>query len=136
INAMPKDNHNLSGPTHRSEMTIGPLTETEIELLEHSLGRPVDRNLLVYLVSQAIRDVVRLTDLPTARQCRDALLLVARDGREWIQDINHCPCVSLIGQKADLDELTKEVARVCDRAELVAKSFVLQSNQVVTELSS
>jgi len=48
---------------------------------------------------------------------------VVRDGREWIQDINHCPCASLIGQKADLDELTAEVAQVCDRAELVAKEF-------------
>ena len=86
-------------------MTIRPLTEAEIELLERSLGRPVDRNSLVHWVSQSIRDVVRLTDLPTARQCRDALLVVVRDGREWIHDINHCPCVSLIGQKADLDEL-------------------------------
>jgi hypothetical protein len=120
---MPKEKHTVSGPPHRPEMTIRPLTETEIELLERSLGRPVDRNSLVHWVSQSIRDVVRLRDLPTATQCRDALLLAARDGREWIQDINHCPCASLIGQKADLDELTAGVARICDRAEVVAKEF-------------
>jgi hypothetical protein len=133
---MPKDNHNLSGPTHRSEMTIRALTEAEIELLERSLGRPVDRNSLVHWVSQSIRDVVQLRDLPTAGECRDALLVVVREGREWVHDINHCPCVSLIGQKADLDELTKEEARVCDRRSLSQRSFVLQSNQVVTELRS
>jgi hypothetical protein len=104
-------------------MTIRALTEAEIELLERSLGRPVDRNSLVHWVSQSIRDVVQLRDLPTAGECRDALLVVVREGREWVHDINHCPCVSLIGQKADLDELTKEEARVCDRAELVAKEL-------------
>jgi hypothetical protein len=123
MNAMPKENHNVSGSTRRSDITIRPLTEREIEQLERSLGRPVDRNLLVHWVSQSIRDVVRLRDLPTARECRDALLLVVRDGREWIQDINHCPCASLIGQKAELDELTAGMARVCDRAEFVAKEF-------------
>jgi hypothetical protein len=104
-------------------MTIRPLTEAEIELLERSLGRPVDRSSLVHWVSQSIRDVVQLRDLPTARECRDALLVVVREGREWVHDINHCPCASLIGQKAELDELTKEVARVCDRAERVAKEL-------------
>ena len=104
-------------------MTIRPLTEAEIELLERSLGRPVDRNSLVYWVSQSIRDVVRLRDLPTARECRDALLVVVREGRGWIHDINHCPCASLIGQQAELDALTAGVARVCDRAEFVAKEF-------------
>jgi hypothetical protein len=120
---MPMENHTVSAPTHRSEIAIRPLTETEIELLERSLGRPVDRNFLVHWVAQSIRDVVRLRDLPTATQCRDALLLVARDGREWLQDINHCPCASILGQKAELTELTAAVARVCDRAEHVAKEF-------------
>jgi hypothetical protein len=102
---MPKENHSVPGPTHRSEMTVRPLTEAEIELLERSLGRPVDRTMLVHWVSQSIRDVVRLRDLPTARECRDALLLVVRVANGFKISIIVL-AASLIGQKADLDELT------------------------------
>jgi len=120
---MPKKHHNGAGPTHGPSITLRPLTEQEIEQLERSLGRPLARGYLVYWMSQAIRDVVRLAELQTARECRDALLALVRAGRQWVKDINHCPGASLISQKSELDGLTTAVAGFCDRADTLAKEF-------------
>jgi hypothetical protein len=120
---MANENHNESGSAHRSKISIRALTEREIERLEDSLGQSVNRDFLVHWVSQSFLDVVRLSQLPTARECRDGLLVVAREGRQWIEDINQCPCATLVSQKAELDQLTAAVTRFCGRAEFVANEF-------------
>ena len=66
---------------------IRPLTETEIAQLEEALGKPVERAHLVHWVSAAIRDVVKLSTAPSAREYRDELEEIAQQGRNWIQTV-------------------------------------------------
>jgi len=102
--------------------TIRPLTEHEIERLEKAIGQSVDRDHLVYWVSEAIRDVVRLSDLPSAREYRDALLQIAREGRRWLRRIKEFPDASFLpGRRIELDKVTSMVARICDSADSFAE---------------
>lgn len=100
---------------------VRPLTNKEIERLELRLGRPVDRDYLVSWVSQAIRDVVRLSQEPTARKLRDSLEEIATKGRQWIRDVETCPGVSRLSRA--LEELKPTTATFCDQADRLAKEL-------------
>ena len=102
---------------------IRPLTEHEIELLERAISHPVDRDHLVYWVAEAIRDVVRLSDLPSAREYRDALLQIAGEGRSWLRRIEEFPGASFLPKRIELNEVTSIVAKFCDSADLFAKQL-------------
>jgi hypothetical protein len=107
-----------------ADSKVRPLTEEEIERLEHLLGRPIDRGYLVHWVSQAIKDVVRLWGdpaQPTRRQRRDGLLKIASDGRQWIKTVDASPGLSPLGP--ELDNVKCALARLCHRAELLAKEI-------------
>jgi hypothetical protein len=73
--------------------------------LERALGKPVDRQYLAYWVSEAIRDVVKLSMLPTARQLRTDLTRMARDGRQWLRHVSDYYELFSPRQRAELDQL-------------------------------
>jgi hypothetical protein len=78
----------------------------------------VDRDFLVRWVSQAIRDVVRLSREPTARELRDGLERIAKEGRQWIRHVKACPGISRLS--CELTELRHTVATFCDQADRLA----------------
>ena len=103
-----------------SNTDIRSLTEREIERLEVALGKPVDRGHLVLWISSSISSATLPTQ-PTARERRDGLVRLARQGRRWLQQIDVCPSASQLGQSAKIDELRAAVARFCDRVDSVAE---------------
>jgi hypothetical protein len=102
---------------------IRPLTEHEIGRLEKAIGRSVDRDHLVYWVSEAIRDVVRLSDLPSAREYRDALLQITREGRRWLRQIEEFSGATFLPARIELNDVTGTVAGFCDSADLLAEQL-------------
>jgi hypothetical protein len=125
---MPGESHKQTEPVYPpTDSPVRPLTDEEIERLQGRLGRPVDRDFLVRWVSQAIRDVVRLSAQraqPNAHECRDGLKRIAKEGRRWLELIDTCPGISLLG--AELDEFKRGVARFCDQADLLANKFTVK----------
>jgi hypothetical protein len=115
-----------------TESPVRALTDEEIGRLERRLGQPVDRDFLVGWVSQAIRDVVRLSQEPTARELRDSFAQIAAEGRRWIRDVEACPGVSRLSH--ELDQVKSTVARFCDQADRLANRFgtVVKRGQVRT----
>jgi hypothetical protein len=107
-----------SAGSPRADGCVRPLQESEVKELERALGRPIDRAYLVFWVSRAISDCVRLSMQPTPREARDALLKIAGEGREWINRIRGFSGSFLLG---DLGELTTTVTRFCDRADSAAE---------------
>jgi hypothetical protein len=106
------------------DSTVRALTDEEIERLQHQLGRPVDRDYLIYWMSQAIKDIVRLWGdpaQPTLRQRRDSLVKIAKEGRRWIKTVDTSPGLSQLGR--ELDDVKCALARLCHRAELLAKEI-------------
>jgi hypothetical protein len=120
---MPQADRKSSKAEHSSDIHIRPLTEEEIEQLEDALGQPIDRKYLVHWVSEAIRDVVRMPILPTARETRNGLLHVIREGHRWIHSIDNCPGVLLFVRKDELDELKANIKRFAGELEAAAKRF-------------
>jgi hypothetical protein len=106
-----------------SKDNIRPLTEHEIERLETAIGQPLDRDHLVYWVSEAIRDVVRLPDMPSPREYRDALLQITDDGRRWLRRIEKFPGAKYLPKRVELEEVTSVVARFCDSADSFAEQL-------------
>jgi hypothetical protein len=104
-------------PAHVPE--IRPLTETEIAQLEAALGKPVERAYLVYWVSAAIRDVVRLSAAPTPREYRDELAEIAHQGRNWIQTIEGTRSGLLLPNGPDVGALIGSVTIFCEAIESV-----------------
>jgi hypothetical protein len=102
---------------------IRPLAEHEIERLEEAIDQSVDHDHLVYWVSEAIRDVVRLSDMPRPREYRDALLQIADDGRRWLRRIEEFPGANFLPGRIPLDKMTSMVARFCDSAESFAQQL-------------
>jgi hypothetical protein len=100
---------------------LRPLTEPEIVSLEQALGKPIDRKYLVDRVSRSIRDVVRLSALPTPREYRDGLVQMVEEGRRWLQLIEQCPDTTLFSHAAELAKLKTTVARFCDKVDSTAK---------------
>ena len=93
---------------------LRPLTDLEMQDLERALGKPVDREHLVHWISRSIGDVVRLSTRPTAKERRNELMQLAREGRRWLEHINGSFGASFLRQSAHLDELTTSVAQFCD----------------------
>ena len=100
---------------------LRPLTGEEIECLAAALGKPVDRNYLAFWISQSISNAVKLSTLPSGRTCRDELMRVARQGRQWLRRIDECPSQPILGQGIEIDELKGKVAQFCAHAEAVAR---------------
>jgi hypothetical protein len=105
--------HEKSAASRRADGSVRPLKE-----LERALGRPIDRTYLVFWVSRAIGDCVRLSIQPTPRQARQELLKIAGAGREWINRIDGFSGAFLLGE---LSELTTTVKQFCDRADSAAE---------------
>jgi hypothetical protein len=93
-------------PTLRgSTAEFRPLTDVELQRLESALGKSVDRQYLQHWISVAIRDVARLSFLPTPRQLRIDLIRLAREGRQWLRHaIEHSDTFSP-RQRMELDQL-------------------------------
>jgi hypothetical protein len=93
---------------------LRPLRESEIEILERALTKPVERKWLVHWISQGIADVVMLCSLPTAKEYRDELERLARNGRQWIEQINASLARSIIVRYPRLGTLAATVAELCE----------------------
>jgi hypothetical protein len=107
--------------TMNSTYNIRSLTEVEIGRLEKSLGKPVDRAYLVMWVSQAISDAVMLSQLPTARECRDGLLRLSREGERWLEHIKEYQGASVVLGSIQLDEICEKVLQCCGRFKSAAQ---------------
>lgn len=103
-----------------SNTDLRSLTEREIERLELALSKPVDRKYLVFWISRSISNATLPTQ-PTARERRDGLVRLARQGRRWLQQIEVCPGAIQLGRGDKLDELRAMVARFCDRVDSLAE---------------
>jgi hypothetical protein len=122
---VPRESHSRPEPVYSpANSFVRALTEEEIGRLQESLGRPIDRAYLVHWVSQAIRDVVRLSQLPTAREYRDGLLQMSEEGHRWIRQVEACPGISFI--PAEVAELKSAVTRFFDQVDLLANKFVVK----------
>ena len=104
-----------------SDFTLRALTDEEIERLKKALRKPIDRSYLVHWVSQAIRDVAKLSTLPRLGVVRDDVLKVARAGRQWLRTIETCSGKDLLRNQSDLDQLVVMIERLCGEAEAIAK---------------
>ena len=100
---------------------LRPLKAEEIDRLAAALGKPIDRNYLAFWVSQSIANAVTFSTLPSARTCRDELMQVTREGRQWLRRIEKCPGQTLLEAGIKIDEVKASVARFCVHAEAVAK---------------
>jgi hypothetical protein len=120
---MPQAAQKSSKAKQSSQLSIRPLTADDIEPLEEALGELVDRKYLVHWVSEAIRDVVRMPLLPTARETRNGLLHVIREGHRWTHSIDNCPGVLLFVRKDELDELKAAISRFSGQLEHAARLF-------------
>jgi hypothetical protein len=118
---MPSENRKSRKTDQRSNIHLRPLTEEEVKRLERALGKPIDRKRLVHWVEQATRDVVRLWNEPTLRDCRDGFSRIAREGRRWLQHIECCPGELILQQNTELDQLMATVSGFCENTEAVAK---------------
>jgi hypothetical protein len=105
----------------RLNAKVRPLSEDEIDSLAEALGKPVDRDFLASRLWRTISDVVRLSTQPTPREYRDRLLLIARDGRKWVNQIEVSAATISLRQYADLGTLTATVTEFCDRVDAAAK---------------
>jgi hypothetical protein len=99
---MPSENRKPRKTDQPSNIHLRPLTEEEVKRLERALGKPIDRKRLVHWVEQATRDVVRLWNEPTLRDCRDGFSRIAREGRRWLQHIESCPGELILQQNTEL----------------------------------
>jgi hypothetical protein len=100
---------------------VRPLREDEVDSLAAALGKPVDRDFLASRLSRTISDVVRLSTQPTPREYRDRLLLIARDGRKWVKQIEVSAGTISLRQYGDLGTLAATVTEFCDRIDTAAK---------------
>jgi hypothetical protein len=93
---------------------LRPLRASEIEALEEALGKPIERTWLVHWVSRGIADLVMLSGLPTAKEYRDELERLARNGRQWIDQIDASFARSLILRNSSLGTLAGTVQKLCE----------------------
>jgi hypothetical protein len=96
------------------------LTEEEISRLERALGRPVDRDYLVYWISTGIRELVkRSTPVVSPREYRDELEEIVQQGRRWIETVRQSRSTPLL--PLDVEQLISSVATFSDAVESLAK---------------
>ena len=120
ISSKPNVNGKFIWPPRK--VNIRPLRQREIERLEDALSESVDRDYLVFWVSQSIVNHVKFSmNRSTARECRDGLMGLARQGRRWLQQIDACPGTPVLRQGAQVAELREMIAAFCDQVETVAK---------------
>jgi hypothetical protein len=62
--------HEKSAVSRRADGCLRPLQNDEVQELERALGKPIDRAYLVFWVSRAIGDCVRLSMQPTPREAQ------------------------------------------------------------------
>jgi hypothetical protein len=86
---------------------IRPLSEAELQRLESALGKPVERQYLAYWISEATRDVARLSILPTPQQLNIDLRRMARDGRRWLREAAEYSAIFSPAQRGALDRLVE-----------------------------
>jgi hypothetical protein len=101
---MPKSIQDLIFPKPTTQLR--PLTEQEIENLEHTLGKPVERDYLVSWLTTAMQDIVRLSKQPTARECRDDLFQIVQEGRSWLERLGACPSTTVLPPSVELGRVT------------------------------
>jgi hypothetical protein len=97
----------------KSKADVRPLTETELQRLESALGKSVDRQYLAHWVSEAIRDVTRLSILPSAPELRTDLMRMAREGRQWLRHATEYSDTFLPRQRSALDLLLPAAEAFC-----------------------
>jgi hypothetical protein len=119
ISSKPNVNGKFIWPPRK--VNIRPLRQREIERLEDALSESVDRDYLVFWVSQSIANHVKFSmNRPTARECRDGLMGLARQGRRWLRQIDACPGTLMLRQ-GQVAELKETVSAFCDQVETVVK---------------
>jgi hypothetical protein len=104
----------------KSRPNIRPLSEAELERLESALGKPVDRQYLTHWVSEATRDVARLSILPTPQQLNMDLRRMARDGRRWLREASEYSTIFNAAQRGALDRLVEAANPFFDSIDALA----------------
>jgi hypothetical protein len=117
---MPRRKTSLPDLPEPSAIELRRLTEEEIEQLETTLGKPVDRKFLVYWFLQAARDVVRISVAPAVQEYRDNLLQIAAEGHQWCAKIEGSSTRELLSQNTQLNSLLATVANYCADVEVLA----------------
>ena len=105
------------------ELSIRPLTDTEIDSLAELLGSHVDREYLVHWISQSVADTVRSAWLGTPRQIRNSLLEIERDGREWLKRIDKSRVRSFLTLRVDLPAFRATAVAFCDCVNSLAQEI-------------
>jgi hypothetical protein len=104
----------------KSRPDIRPLSEAELQRLESALGKPVDRQYLTHWVSEATRDVARLSILPTPQQLNIDLRRMARDGRRWLREASEYSTIFNAAQRGALDRLVEAANPFFDSIDALA----------------
>lgn len=104
----------------KSKHDIRPLLEAELRRLENALGKPVERQFLAHWVSEATRDVARLSVLPTPRQLNTDLRRMARDGRQWLREAAEYSAIFSAMQRGALDRLVGAATPFLDGIDVLA----------------
>jgi hypothetical protein len=99
---------------------IRPLSEAELQRLESALGKPIERQVLAYWVSQATRDIARLSILPTPQQLNIDLRRMARDGRRWLREASEYSAIFSPAQRGALDRLVEAADPFFDNIDVLA----------------
>lgn len=105
-----KDPADGKGPNH----ALRDITEEEVQKLEDALGKPVDREHLVYWVPLSIRGIVHSSNLPHARQLRDDLIRMGREGRQWIRNVSAYPDIFTPRERVERHSLIRATKAFCD----------------------
>jgi hypothetical protein len=105
-----------------STNNIRPLTEKEISRLERALGKPIERDYLVYWISTGICDLVKLsTPIVSPREYRDELEEIVQQGRKWVETLMQSRSTSLLPNVLEVEQLISSVARFSDAVESLTK---------------
>ena len=70
-----------------------------------------------------MQDVIRLSNQPTARECRDDLFQIVQEGRSWLNRLGACPGTTVLPPSVELGRVTATVAKFCDRIDFIAKQI-------------
>ena len=101
---------------------IHPLSKAELQRLESALGKPIERQVLAYWVSQATRDIARLSILPTPQQLNTDLRRMARDGRRWLREASESTAIFSPAQRAALDRLVEAADPFFDNINVLGRT--------------
>jgi hypothetical protein len=116
-----------SVPGHAPKLAIRPLTEGEIQSLERTLDKPIDRKYLVHWVSLSIRGVVQSSTLPNSRQSRADFTRMAREGRQWIRHLAAYPDIFTPRERSERESLAKAAEAFCKSLDLRAAQAALST---------